>query len=356
MNSKERMFRVLKGEATDIMPVGAHAWGLYKFQLAGLLDGYEDEDKAWATGGEELARIEENYYRTIKPDFLHLSEGPCVYPKHKMQASEYRDLMSELRLLESKKMIDAFVEECYPDPDEYLSSPSFEHVRILSGRLGGEVFLALHNATPVNDVFDVEGFLGGFEEAMVMAVEKTEMVAYLVYQAHMKHLDYQRALAACGAHAYIGTESYLSADLVSPALYERILFDAQKDYYKGVREAGLVPIMCFWGNINPLVKYFKRLDLDGIMVEESRKGYKLDVAEIKRGIGEEVTVFGNLPGETTLLHGTPEDVTAETRKMIDSLDDKRRFVMCTGTPIAFDTPVENLLAMMETAREYIFGG
>jgi len=347
------MIRALSGGGTDQMPVGLHAWGLYKFQLAGFLSGYGEEEKAWALGGEELAKIEENYYHTFKPDFLHLSEGPCVYPKRRMREPRYRDLMEELRLLESKSAVDAFVRECYPEPGEYLSSPRFEHVKILSERLGDEVFIALHSATPVNDIFDPEGFLGGFEQAMLAAIEKPDMMAYLIYQSHMRHLNYQRALAQCGARAHISTEAYLSSDLVSPALYERIFFQTQADYYKGVRAAGLIPLMCFWGNVNPLLKFFRRLSIDGLLLEESRKGYRIDAAEAQRQIGDGITLFGNLPAETLLLNGTPEEVAAETRRMIDSLDRKSRFVMCTGSPIAFDTPAENLLAMISAAREYV---
>ena len=352
MNSKERMQNVLAGRQTDVMPVGAHAWGLYKFQLAGVISGYEEEDKAWATGGKQLAEIESKYYETFKPDFLHLSEGPCVYPKHKMLDPGYNELMEELRQLETKSVIDTFVNECYPSVDEYLKTERFEHVRLLSEKYGSEVFIALHNATPVNDVFDQDGFLGGFQEAMIAAMENTDMVAYLIYKSHEKHLDYQRALASCGAHAHISTEAYLSAELVSPKLYERLLFEAQKNYYKGVRDAGLSPIMCFWGNINPLLKYFKQLDIDGIFVEESRKGYVLDVAKIKKELEDSITVFGNIPGETLLLHGTPEEVEKETRRMMDSLQNKKRFVMSTGTPLAFDTPEENIIAMFRAAREY----
>ena len=354
IKSAERMIRALRGEGTDLLPVGLHAWGLFKFQLAGFLSGYEREDEAWALGGEKLAEIEENYYHTFKPDFLHLSEGPCVYPKYKMRDPRYQELMEELRLLESKNVIDTFVQECYPKPEEYLNSPRFKHVKILSEKLGSEVFITLHNATPVNDIFDPEGFLGGFEQAMLAAVEKPEMLAYLIYQSHMKHLDYQRALARCGAHAHISTEAYLSSDLVSPAMYERIFFDTQMDYYKGVRATGLIPIMCFWGNINPLLQFFRRLSIDGLLLEEPRKGYRIDPAEVQREIGDGITIFGNLSAETLLLNATPEDVAAETRRMIDSLDKKSRFVMCTGTPIAFDTPTDNLHAMINTAREYVF--
>lgn len=352
MNSRERMFNVLCGKDTDVIPVGLHAWGLYKFQLAGVISGYAEEEKVWAIGGKELADIESHYYETFKPDFFHLSEGPCIYPKHKMIDPKYKELMVELRLLESKNIIDTFVDICYPGPEEYIKSGRFEHVKILSEKYGREVFIALHNATPVNDVFDQEGFLGGFQEAMIAAVEKTEMLAYLIYKSHEKHLDYQRALAKCGAHAHISTEAYLGAELVSPLLYEKLLFEAQKNYYRGVKKIGLIPIMCFWGNINPLVKYFKQLDIDGILIEESRKGYVLDVAEIKREIGDSITVFGNIPGETLMLYGTPEEVERETRKMIDSLDHKKRFVMCTGTPLAFDTPKDNILALLGEARNY----
>lgn len=352
MNSKERMVNVLKGKDTDVMPVGLHAWGLYKFQLAGVISGYEEEEKAWAIGGKELTDVESNYYETLRPDFFHLSEGPCIYPKHKMRNPKYKELMEELSQLESKSVIDTFVKECYPDPEEYLKTERFEHVKLLSQKYGDKVFIALHNAAPVSDVFDREGFLGGFQEAMIAAIEKPDMIAYLVYESHNKHLDYQRALAKCGAHAHISTEAYVSADLVSPSLYERILFEAQKNYYKGVKETGLIPIMCFWGNINPLIKYFRRLDIDGLMVEESRKGYTLDVAKIKRELGDSITVFGNIPGETLMLYGTPEDVEKETKRQIESLNSRKRFVLCTGTPVAFDTPVENIHAMIRTARSY----
>jgi len=350
------MLNAFAGAETDVTPVGFHAWGLYKFQLAGVIDGYGGEDIAWGIGGGALADIEANFYETLKPDFFHLSEGPCVYPKHKMLQKEYAPLMEELRLLESKNAIDAFVAECYPGPEEYIASGRFDHVGILSRRYGEDAFIALHNATPVNDVFDSEGFMGGFDEAMIAAAEKPDMMAYLVYRSHMKSLDYCRALAACGAHAHISTEAYLSSDLVSPKLYERILFDAQKDFYRGVADAGLIPVMCFWGNINPLLPYFRKIPFKGIMIEEPRKGYDLNAACIKRELSETgAAVFGNLPAETLLLDGTPEEVGLATRAMLDSLGDTKGFVMCCGTPIAFDTPLENLTAMADAARRYARG-
>jgi len=352
VNSKERMIKALKGESTDVLPVGLHAWGLYKFQLAGVINGYDEEDKAWSSGGEELADIESNFYQTFKPDFFHLSEGPCVYPKDKMRHPKYKELMEELRRLESKNVIDTFVKECYPDPEEYSKEQRFDHVRILSQKYGDEVFIALHNAAPVNDVFDDKGFLGGFQEAMIASLEKRDMMAYLLYKSYHKQLDYHRALVKYGAHAHITTEAYLSSDLVSPLLYESLLFEAQKNYSRGIKEIGLIPVMCFWGNINPLLKYFKQLDIDGIMVEESRKGYILNAAEIKRELDDKITVFGNISGETTLLHGTIYEVEQETEKQIEELDNKKRFVMCTGAPIAFNTPKENLIAMINTARKY----
>ena len=353
MTSKERMLRALAGKPADVMPVGAHAWGLYKFQLAGLIGGYEDEGKAWAMGGSALAAVEEKYYETFKPDFFHLSEGRCVYPKDKMRAPEYRELMAEARRLESKKAIDTFAEECYPDASEYMKEGlRFGHVRLLSEKYGDDVFIALHNATPVNDFFDEQGFMGGFQDAMIAALEKTEMVEYFLYRTFERHLGYSRALKAFGAHAHINSESYVSADLVSPKLYERILFGPQKLYYKGIRDAGLSPIMCFWGNIGPLVDWFRELDIDGLMVEESRKGYILDIARIKARMDGRAAVFGNLPGETTLLRGTPDGVAAGTREMIDGLGSKEGFVMCCGSPLAFGTPRENIEAMFGAAREY----
>jgi len=137
MNSRERILKALGGERTDVNPVAIHGWGLYKFALSGIISDYREEKKAWNIGGEDLAKIEGNFYETFKPDWMHLSEGPYFDDiKDRINDPGYSDLLAEVRNLESKKAVDEFVDVIYPGVEELENGPKFKHVKILSEQYG----------------------------------------------------------------------------------------------------------------------------------------------------------------------------------------------------------------------------
>ncbi len=77
-----------------------------------------------------------------------------------------------------------------------------------------------------------------------------------------------------------------------------------------------------------------------------------DLAELKRLYGAKVVLKGNLHTTEVMLRGCPEDVAAASRKAIDDAAAGGRFILSTGDQCGRDTPDENLLAMIETARTY----
>ena len=77
-----------------------------------------------------------------------------------------------------------------------------------------------------------------------------------------------------------------------------------------------------------------------------------DLAELKRRYGGSLVLKGNLHTTRTMLHGTPEEVAAASRKAIDEAGEGGGFILSTGDQCGRDTPEENLRAMIETARSY----
>jgi len=53
-----------------------------------------------------------------------------------------------------------------------------------------------------------------------------------------------------------------------------------------------------------------------------------------------------------MLRGTVADVVAASRKAIDDAAAGGKFILSTGDQCGRDTPDENLVAMIETARTY----
>jgi uroporphyrinogen decarboxylase len=77
-----------------------------------------------------------------------------------------------------------------------------------------------------------------------------------------------------------------------------------------------------------------------------------DLAEIKRAYGDKIVLKGNLHTTEVMLRGTVADVVAASRKAIDDAAAGGKFILSTGDQCGRDTPDENLVAMIETARTY----
>jgi len=77
-----------------------------------------------------------------------------------------------------------------------------------------------------------------------------------------------------------------------------------------------------------------------------------DLADLKRRFGSKIVLKGNLHTTDVMLRGRPDDVAAASRRAIDDAAEGGRFILSTGDQCGRDTPDENLLAMVETARTY----
>lgn len=176
-------------------------------------------------------------------------------------------------------------------------------------------------------------------------IEKPDLMERLIFGLYERKLDWMRVLAKTGCHAYIGSETYSSADIISPEVYKRIIFPAQIFFYEKIRTLGMEPIVYFCGDINPLITYINELDVTALLIEERKKNFTLDVKEIRKKLASRITLFGNLDSVHTLLFGSAEDVKRETLRQLESAR-LGRFVMANGSPIAPGTPKENIETMI----------
>lgn len=70
--------------------------------------------------------------------------------------------------------------------------------------------------------------------------------------------------------------------------------------------------------------------------------------------GYNTAFIGNIDPSGVLALGTPEDVRKKTLELLDIYLGKGRFILNADCAIPPDTASENLLAMIDTARNYIF--
>jgi len=351
MTPKEKVEKALNGEKPDTVPAGLHGWGMYKFAYSGYLSDYNREKQMWKIYGKELADIEIRFQEAFRPDFMQLSEAFFESKKEIINAPENRYLLEAVRRFDSKSVIDEFLDMVYLGPDELGNKHKFDHIKILSEKYGDEIFIILTTEGPVHDLMDEDGILG-FQRSMISLVENPRMFTYILSGMFQRQLLFVEAVKRSGAHSYSQSFSYLSSDMVAPEQYQKTVFPLQRDFYREVDRMGLVPILCSWGYVVPIVRYFKKTGIRGLMIEESRKNLTQDVGVVKQELGNEIGLFGNVSGEHTLLHGTVDDVHKEVIDQIRKAGLNGGFLSSSGTPIAFGTPPENVKTLIDTAKEY----
>ncbi|AEE98088.1 uroporphyrinogen decarboxylase family protein [Mahella australiensis] len=348
MNSRETMLKTLNCETADQIPVTPHWWGLYKFQLAGFLTGYDREAEAWSITGQELAEVDSLFYEKFHPDMFHLTTGAPKIKESEAIREEKRRIFEAVYKLESYSIIDEYIDSHYQDKEEIIKSGIFDHIQILSDKYKNECVLMLNEGNPISWILDPHGCVG-FENGLISMIDKADKMEYLINKCYEAILPRMEALKEMGGDGYIGSETYCSADIMSPDMYRNLIFEAQKKFYTALDRMGLIPVVYFLGDINPLLDDIKQLGVKGLMVEESKKNFTLDIGSIYDRLEGQVCLFGNLDSVYILQKGSREDVVRETRRQI-SVCNRGSFVMANGCPISFNTPQNNILAMIETVH------
>ena len=72
--------------------------------------------------------------------------------------------------------------------------------------------------------------------------------------------------------------------------------------------------------------------------------------ELKREFGNHITFHGGMDIQDFLIHATPVEVREHTRKMIDIVGKDGGFILSGSHTLQADTPVENVIALIEEAK------
>ena len=77
-----------------------------------------------------------------------------------------------------------------------------------------------------------------------------------------------------------------------------------------------------------------------------------NLRELKKLYGDKLVLKGNIHTTKVMIDGSVQYVVKACKKAIDDASEGGKFILSTGDQCVRDTPDENILAMIETARTY----
>lgn len=230
--------------------------------------------------------------------------------------------------------------------EELLDGGEFDLMRQVAADYGDHYFITTILDTPFSDAYDLLGFQG----LMVIQHDQPDLFHYLLERKLAQSKEVMAACAACGIHGIYAEEVFTGADLISPRSYDRFVYRYNLPYFGHMRSLGLLPIHYVCGNSIPRLERMVEYDIAAVAVEESKKGFEIEIEEVVDRVAGRAAVLGNIDAVRFGLHATADEVAAEVRRQAAIGARAKGFIVSTGSPFPLDTNPRLIDTMVETAH------
>ncbi len=148
----------------------------------------------------------------------------------------------------------------------------------------------------------------------------------------------------------LGTQESL---LMSPDMYRRVLKPIHADYIGFIRERTSAKVFFHTdGDVFPLIEDLVEIGVDILNPIQTSAGKMSDLGQLKARWGDRLTFCGGVDTHRILPSGTPDEVRAEVRRVIDILGPGGGYMVSSVHTVMDDVPAENILAMVDAVEEY----
>lgn len=340
MTGYERIKAVLEGRKPDRVPMMLH-----NFMAAAREAGISMEE--YRSSPENIARVHLAMARKYGLDGVLMDIDTCMeasaigvpvdYPRE--EPARVTGPLSD----DIKRLMEAM------EPEKLLKSErikiSTEAVHLLKRKAEGELFV---RANCDQMAFSLAMLAYGMEDFMadLMDEDCEEQILALIDRACEVHLAYHRLMIEAGADMTSFGDSSCGPDLISRSMYEKFALPFHRKLQKALSPMG-VPNLChICGRLDLILEDVADVGFSAVEID-----YKTDLALAVEKLKGRSVVFGPIDPSGVFCLGTPEQVAAETRRVLE-LFAGRGIVIGAGCALPSTTPEANIRAFADTVRAF----
>jgi uroporphyrinogen decarboxylase len=241
----------------------------------------------------------------------------------------------------------------FPDP---LDPSRFEGLRKKARHLHETTGYALIAGSPAT-LFYLTSELVGFEEYLVKLLTDRMVIESLVDRMLSFWMEffgpYLDAIGPFVEMIWMGDDwGTQQGPIIPPKLFREIFVPRYREFCAFVKKRAPVKIALHsCGSVAWALEDFANAGIDVIHPLQGDACEMGDPEALKRRFGKQLAFYSNLCNQTTLPHGTPEQVREDVRCKLHALAPGGGYIVSAGHNIQGDVPPENILALFDTARE-----
>lgn len=336
MTSKETLLKVLHHEKTDQVPwvpfAGVHAGRLLGYTATEVL---QDEDKLF----DSLMEVNKLYRPSGQPVIFDLQvEAECLGCELTW-AKDAPPSVSKHPLEEEEEL----------ETPCYCTIPTKE-----SGRIPMILRVMKRMKEAVGDTTALYGLIcGPFTLATHLRGNNIFMDMYDDEEAVEEFLAYCCAISKKMAEYYIEAGMDVIA-VVDPLIsqissnhFEQFMHKPFSELFAHIHELGALSSFFVCGDATRNIEVMCKTCPDSISIDEN-----VDILAAKKITDQyNITIGGNIPLTTIMLHGNQQDNMKFVVDLLDSMEDKTNFILAPGCDMPYAVPVENTIGVAQAMYE-----
>ena len=351
MTPRERFLAAARREAPGVVPAAPYA-GNFGAAVAGVPISQYNTDaekmaaaqiRSWELVGHDVVVAQSDQYY-IAEGYGCVIEQPYDGTPHLVKPA-----VPDLDHIDDLKV-----------PDPYRDGRMhvyLDAVHALRSHFGNEVAVRGPGTGP----FSVASYLSGGTQRFLMDIAQAEADEDLATQRKLLRLmeiategliEFLKAVLHAGSDVAQCGDSLASLDMISPAIYEKYVFPFESRVFDAIsplaHEKGAVTVLHICGDTRKILPLMARTGVDVLEIDTP-----VPMSEAKVLTGGRTALMGNIDPTSVLLQGTPDLVRRTAEECLRSTDAlEGGVILGSGCEVAPWTPVENLKALVETARAF----
>jgi len=350
MTPRERIFNTLNRQAVDRVPIDI--WHTPEvLESLKSYTGKNDELELYnKLGIDKIVWLLPQYQKPISDPNEDKSHDTWGVPTRKVrsgQATYHEFGKGPLADYEEPEELDDY--PLWPDPDKF----DYAAVKEAAERARQFGFPTLG---PWISHFEIYCHMRGMENALMdtiaepefldAALDRIENIQTAILERYLKEFGDQLDFVFIADD--MGTQE---SQLISTPAYERHLKPRLKRWCDLSHAHGKKVLFHSDGAARNFVPHLIEAGID-ILNPIQHLCPGMERAELKRDFGNQVIFHGGIENQHALPFGSVDDVRKETQTCLETLGAGGGYIPCSCHNIQAGTPVENIIAMIETAQGY----
>jgi uroporphyrinogen-III decarboxylase len=243
------------------------------------------------------------------------------------------------------------VEQLIPSPSsfdagQYIQEGRAKLASLLLQEYGRDLYPIFGVSAPLWGCY----YIWGFENLMLFIASDPALVHYACKRQLEWSLDGIRQAAALGAKGLWIEECMV--DMISRSAYQALSLPFIQAMVDETRSLGLHSIYYFCGSPKGKLDLLLASGADALSLEESKKGFTIDIAEVAEFINGRCALLGNLDAIHLLPNASAAELRVEiARQIAAGWRNRGRFVMSIGSPVTPGTLPQRVRLYTDLAHE-----